>query len=239
MQDMAMTTEPLNERGLYRLMTWLSPSFPVGAFTYSHGIEFAVEEELITDRSSLQGWIESIVRHGAGQTDALLLRVAWQAVTDNNPEQLNWAVEMADALRATPEMALESTAQGQAFLGALSKVSPDPDFLRWATILRDTDRPPAYGVVVGIAAATANVPLRPSLVAFLHAMSGNLVSAGVRLIPLGQTDGQLAQAALETLVHKAADRAITQSPDDLGASAPMIDWTSMQHETQYTRLFRS
>ena len=236
---MAMTIENVSERGLYRLMTWLSPSFPVGAYTYSHGIEFAVEGALITNRGDLQGWIEAILRHGAGQTDAVLFRAAWQAVNDDDPKLLAWAAEMADALRATPEMALESTAQGQAFLETLSKVWSEPALQKWAKELAGLDRPPAYAVIVGIAAAVAKVPLRHALVAFLHALSANLVSAGVRLVPLGQTDGQLTQAALEVPAHEAADRAISRPARDIGASAPIVDWTSMQHETQYTRLFRS
>jgi urease accessory protein len=83
------------------------------------------------------------------------------------------------------------------------------------------------------------VPLGLGLVAYLHALAANLISAGVRLVPLGQTDGQLSQAALESPIRTAADQAIHRPLDDFGSAAPMVDWTSMQHETQYTRLFRS
>lgn len=229
----------LTEQALYRLMTWLSPSFPVGGYSYSHGIEFAVEDGLITDRASLTRWVEAIINHGAGRNDATLFRAAWQAVTDDDLGILTQAAEMADALRATPEMALESTAQGRAFLDTLTKTWPEPKFQHWAKTLTGLDRPPAYAVAVGIAAASAGVPLGLGLVAYLHALAANLISAGVRLVPLGQTDGQLSQAALESPIRTAADQAIHRPLDDFGSAAPMVDWTSMQHETQYTRLFRS
>jgi len=229
----------LTEQALYRLMTWLSPSFPVGSYSYSHGIECAVEDGLITDRDTLTRWVEAIINHGAGRNDATLFRAAWQAITDDDQGALASVAEMADAYRATPEMALESTAQGQAFLDTLANVWPDPKFQKWANTLTGLDRPPAYAVAVGVAAASAGVPLGHALVAYLHAMAANLISAGVRLVPLGQTDGQLAQAALEAPVRAAAERAMIRPLDDFGAAAPMVDWTSMKHETQYTRLFRS
>ncbi len=234
-----MATAMITEQALYRLMTWLSPSFPVGGYSYSHGIEFAVEDGLIADRDGLARWVEAIIVHGAGRNDATRFRAAWQAVTDDDPKTLAWAVEMADALRATPEMALESAAQGQAFLDTLAAVWPDPRFGRWAGALADRDRPTAYAVAVGVAAAVAKVPLGHALVAYLHAMAANLISAGVRLVPLGQTDGQRAQAALEGPVRAATEQALSRPLEDLGTAVPMVDWTSMKHETQYTRLFRS
>lgn len=229
----------LTERALYRLMTWLSPSFPVGGYSYSHGIEFAIEDGLITDRISLTRWVEAIIRHGAGRNDAILFRSAWQAVADDDPVALAEVAEMADALRATPEMALESTAQGQAFLDTLTKAWPDTNFQTWAQTLADLDRPPAYAVAVGVAAAASSVPLGHALTAYLHATAANLISAGVRLVPLGQTDGQLAQAALEVPTQAATEQALRRPLDDFGSATPMVDWTSMKHETQYTRLFRS
>ncbi len=234
-----MLTDKITAGALYRLMTWLSPSFPVGGYSYSHGIEFAVEDGLIADRDGLARWVEAIIVFGAGRNDATLFRAAWQAVTDDDPATLNRAAEMADALRATPETALESSAQGQAFLDTLSAVWPDPGFRKWAGALAAMDRPPAYAVAVGVAAAVAKVPLGHAIIAYLHAIAANLISAGVRLVPLGQTDGQLAQAALEAPVRAAAERAMSRPLDDFGAAAPMVDWTSMKHETQYTRLFRS
>ena len=100
-------------------------------------------------------------------------------------------------------------------------------------------RPPAHAVAVAIVTACAGMPLAMALTGFLHAFAANLVSAGVRLVPLGQTDGQRAIAELDPIIHHAANRALGARIEDLGGCAPMIDWAAMSHETQYTRLFRS
>ena len=234
-----MATGMITEAGLYRLLTWLSPAFPVGAYTYSHGIEKAVEAGLIRDAKTLRRWIEAIVVRGAGRLDAAFFCAAWRAVGDDDKGALAQAAEWADAMRATREMALESAAQGQAFLDTLQAAWPEARLLRWTAALKATGRPPAYAIAVGVAAAVAMLPLRQTLVAYLHAYAANLVSAGVRLVPLGQTDGQRVTAALEATVGVAAERAMDTPINEAGSAAPMIDWTSMQHETQYTRLFRS
>lgn len=231
--------DTVTDAGLYRLLTWLSPAFPVGGYAYSHGIERAIEEGLIADRDSLRRWIAAIVLRGAGRLDAGFFRAAWQAVTDDDDEALVRAAEWAGAMRATRETALESAAQGQAFLDALSDAWATPGLARCAAALAGSGQSPAYAVAVGVAAALAQVPLRHGLLAYLHAMAANLVSAGVRLVPLGQSDGQRTLVELEPDVHRAADRAMAMPFEAIGSAAPMVDWTSMQHETQYTRLFRS
>lgn len=233
------TIEPaLGDSGLYRLMTWLSPGFPVGAFSYSHGVEYAIEAGLVTGRDSLQRWVDGIVRHGAGRVDADLFRDAWRAVADGASD-LASIVEWANALRGSREMALESAAQGAAFLEAVLGTAADPAVTGAMQRLSEIDRKPAYAVAVAVAAASIRVPLRPALTACLHAMAANLISAAVRIVPLGQSDGQRALAALEPAIIAAVAASLSRDPDDFGAAAPMVDWSSMQHETQYTRLFRS
>ena len=224
---------------LYRLMTWLSPSFPVGAFTYSHGLEWAVEDGRLCDRQSLIAWTGAVLTHGAGRTDADLFREIWSAVSEGDADRFDRAAEMADALRGTAEMALESVNQGTAFVRILRDTWPHADLEGWLARLTDRERPPAYPVAVALACALHGVPLRDGLAAYLHALSSNLISAAVRLVPLGQTDGQAAQAALAGTVEEAVATSLTRCFDDLGAAAPMIDLCSMLHETQYTRLFRS
>ncbi len=229
----------ITDATLYRLMAWLSPTFPVGGYTFSHGMEYAVEEGLIKDGETLRRWVEAIVSHGTGKVEADLFRIAWRAVKDDDGDMLAWAAERANAMRATSEMALESIAQGQAFLGTLRSAWPRQGFERWAEVLSAMDFPPSYAVAVGLAAALEGIALKTALTAFLHAFAANLVSAGLRLVPLGQTDGQKVLAALEETVIAAAGAALERGPEDLGGAAPMVDWTSMKHETQYTRLFRS
>jgi len=230
---------PEGPAALYRLMTWLSPAFPVGAFTYSHGLEWAVETGRLHDRATLIAWVEGILRHGTGRTDADLFREVWQAVTGADPVRFDRAAETADAMRGTAELALESVNQGRAFARILADAWPHPDLAGWLARLETADRPPTYPVAVALACALHDVPLHEGLTAHLHALSANLISAAVRLVPLGQTDGQMAQAALAPVVASAVEAALTRDWDDLGAAAPGIDLCSMFHETQHTRLFRS
>jgi len=239
--DTGMTTDvtPISDPALYRLMTWLSPGFPVGGYTYSHGIEYAVEAGLVGDRESLSRWIAGILLYGSGRVDGVFVGAAWSAVTAGNADALAWVAERAEVFRGTAETAVESLAQGKAFLDAVRSAWPHPGLDDWIRELELIGRSPTYPVAVGVAAALAGVPRRPAVTGYLHGFAANLVSAGVRLVPLGQSDGLRAISALEESVGAAADRALEGDLDDIGTATFMVDWTSMQHETQYTRLFRS
>jgi urease accessory protein len=233
--DMSMITDG----ELYKLMTWLSPNFPVGAFAYSHGLEYAVETGTVSDAETLTQWVAGILTFGAGRVDAALFRAAHEAETRQDDDHLARIAELGEAQRATREMALESAQQGRAFLDTLLKVWPEPRLEAWQASLALTGREPAYAVAVAVASAAAGIALAPTLNAYLHGFAANLVSAGVRLVPLGQTDGQRAMAKLEATVLAAVDNVLRRDPDDFGSAAVTVDWMSMQHETQYTRLFRS
>lgn len=222
---------------LLRLMTWLSPSFPVGGFSYSHGLERAVEAGLVSDRASLIAWADTILRHGAGRADAALLLEAYRGHADE--DRLDRMVELADCLRPSAELALESSAQGTAFLNTVAAVWPDPWLDQWKTRLREQGRAPAHAVAVGVVAARSDIAASDACAAFLHAFAANLVSAAVRLVPLGQTDGMKAVAALEPVALDCAQAALDRPFADLGGATPVVDWCSLTHETQYTRLFRS
>ncbi len=224
---------------LLRLMTWLSPSFPVGAFSYSHGLEYAVDQGLVHDAGTLTVWIQSILQHGNGRADAIFLRIAYEAIAINARGDLTWVIERAAVMRGTAETSLETVQQGRAFMDAVGAVWPHPKLKRVVALAEELDRPVTYPVAVAAASASADIPLRPCLAAFLHAMAASFVSAGVRLIPLGQTDGLRVIAALEQDIMRAVDDAMAAQRQDLGTATPMVDWASMCHETQYTRLFRS
>jgi urease accessory protein len=225
---------------LYRLLTWLSPAFPIGAFSYSHGLEYAVEIGLVADRAGLAEWVSALIGHGAGQADAVLLARAREAALAADPAGFAAVAELAAALQPTAEIAQESTAQGTAFLAAVRAAWPDPAL---APLTEAWRGPWTLPVAVAAAAAAGPPDARPPLPAlveaYLHAYAANAVSAGVRLVPLGQTDGQIVMAGLEGETAAAAARAVATPLDRLGTATPMIDWASMRHETQYTRLFRS
>jgi urease accessory protein len=221
--------------GLYRLLTWLSPGFPVGGFSYSHGLEAAVESGAVRDRASLQSWVAAVVTEGSGRIDADILRAAHHAAGTGDLAALTVVGERGLAYRATAELALETGAQGAAFLATVRAAWPDAFLDRWAATGDST----CHTAGVGAAASCAGIGLGDALLAYLQAMAANLVSAGLRLGIIGQTDGQRILAALEPFVIDAAAHATTRDPADFGAATFAVDLASMAHETQYTRLFRS
>ena len=225
----------MRDRDLYRLTSWLSPAFPVGAYAYSHGLEHAVEAGLVSDRSGLEDWLRGIVLYGSCQVDAVLFRNAWQAGHARNRGRLRELAEIAAAFRGTRELALESGAQGEAFLSTVERAWNGGN----RTPLTDGDVPAAYCVAAGSVCGTDGIPLEPALQTYIQAFGANLVSAGVRLIPLGQSDGQRVLAGLEPVVLDAARRSMGTALEDMGTMTPVVDWTSMKHKTQHTRLFRS
>ncbi|MEZ5666609.1 MAG: urease accessory protein UreF [Alphaproteobacteria bacterium] len=233
---MATAIEPLSGAALYRLMSWLSPSYPVSAYSFSHGLEWAVEHEPLRDAAGLGDWIRTVVAHGSGRNDAILFAAAWRAIAGGTDEALAEASDLALALAGCRERREETLTQGRAFWRTTLDVWPHPDLARLAAV---TGEAPPYPVAVGCTAAAHGVPLLPSVEAYLHAFAANLVSAGVRLIPLGQTDGQRLVASLAPTVMQVAVEAADSTLDDVGGCALAADIAAMQHETQTVRLFRS
>jgi urease accessory protein len=216
-------------------MTWLSPAFPVGGYSYSHGLEWAVEAGSVRDAAALGGWVEDVVIHGAGRSDVIFLAEAWRAVAGGDERRLEETIELAAAFAPSAERRLETLAQGAAFLAATQAVWPHPELEGLCAEGRDV----AYPVAVGVSAAAHGLPLIPTAQAFAQAFAANIVSAGVRLIPLGQTDGLRVLARLEPLVPRVVAAGLAATLDDVGGAAVAADIASMRHETQYTRLFRS
>lgn len=224
------------QAALFRLMTWLSPSFPVGSFSYSSGIEWAVEAGDITDATTLQGWLTAMLVDGTGFCDGVFLCHAHRAASDSDAKALGEISELAAAFTPSRERHLETISQGRAFM-EIARSAWNCDTLD--LLPADRAAQTAYPVAVGVLAAGHGIPLRPALHAFLHAVTSNWISAGVRLIPLGQTDSQRALASLESVIAIAAEKSAAASLDDLGSATFRADVASMRHETQYTRLFRS
>jgi urease accessory protein len=230
---MATSTASVMADALYRLLAWLSPAYPIGAFSYSHGIETAVEEGFIKDRASLVAWLETVLRDGTGRVDGALFAVAWRAASAKDWPAFDAIAERAAAWRGTSEMALEARQQGSSFLSITRTAWPHPDL----AAVRDEL---ALPVAVAVTAALHDIALENALAGYLHAFTANLISAAVRSVPLGQSDGQIALASLEGTVQKAVEAALAVSDlDEVGTATPLLDWCSMRHETQYTRLFRS
>lgn len=219
-------TDPV---ALSRLMTWLSPAFPVGSFAYSHGLERAIHDGLISDRLSLTGWLEALLDRGSGWNDAVLLAEAWRCTAAG--DGIEEVAELAEAMAGSRERHMETTLQGGAFVDAMAAWGGE----------RPTNGEGAitYPVAVGAAAARHQVKLEDALVAYLHAFASNLIQACVRLVPLGQRDGVGTLAALEAVILRTAQRPAGSTLDDLGSCTVLADIMSMNHETQYSRVFRS
>ncbi|MGI8527345.1 MAG: urease accessory protein UreF [Pseudolabrys sp.] len=217
-------------------MTWLSPSFPVGAFSYSSGIEWAVESGDIKDAKSLRSWLAVMMAEGSGFCDGVLLAHAHRAIMNGAGRDLRAVAELAAAFMPTRERHLETTAQGRAFVAATRAAWPCPALDQLTEIW---DGPIAYPIAVGVAAAGHDIALELTLSAYLHAVLANWISAGLRLIPLGQTDGQRILVALEGAVAATCAHARNAALDDIGSAAFRADLASAKHEAQYTRLFRS
>jgi urease accessory protein len=227
---------PFEAAALYRLMAWLSPAYPIGAFSYSSGIEWAAEAGDIRDAETLRRWLTVVLSEGGGFCDTVFFVHAHRAVIANDDVALRAVAELAAAFAPTKERFQETTAQGRAFLDATRAAWPCHALTRFDAAWNGAV---ALPVAVGVACAGHGIACTSALHAFLHALAANWISAGMRLIPLGQTDGQRVLAALEPVVAAVAERALNTSLDEVGSAAFRADIASMHHETQYTRLFRS
>jgi urease accessory protein len=229
----------LSPLALLRQQSWLSPTFPTGSYSYSHGIEWAVEAGYIHDRNSLVDWLEADLCYGSGRNEAIFFMEAWRSATDDDCEKLLEIAELAAAFRGTSEFALETSQQATACLTTLRRVWPDALIETLSHLLSELSIAPVLSVVLGVRAARQGIRATLALPAFLQSYLANVVMAGIRLAPLGQTDGQLCISELEPAVLVASGMAEEATLHDLGSAAFMVDLASASHETQYTRLFRS
>lgn len=220
-----MSIEMMPTPHLVTMMQWLSPAYPVGGFSYSHGLEWAVGAGDVTDAAGFQEWLADILEYGSGRNDAILLAAAYRAP---DTAALHHVDAVARALAPSAERLLETTAQGAAFVRTTADI--------WAMDLPTL----CYPVAVGRAAALIGVGLEQVLPLYLHGFASNLTGAAMRLVPLGQTEGQRVLAAMTRLCDLLAQEALAgDGLDDLGGCTLLADIAAMKHETQYTRLFRS
>ena len=212
-------------------MTWLSPSFPVGAFSYSHGLEWAVREGDVHSPDALHDWIDSLIDTGSGWNDAVLLAESWHAAREDDRDRLGAASALAEALAPSFERHLETIQMGTAFLESTRVLSN--------AVFDELAGSAAYPVAIGAVAARMKVGLDETLIAYLHGFASNLVSAAVRLGVFGQSQAVAVLSRLEPALISAARRAACSSLDDLGSATIAADIASMHHETMHSRLFRS
>jgi len=249
----AITIMP-GERGrasfpwLYRTLSWMSPAWPIGAFAFSSGLEWAHEAGWLRDGAAVQNWLEESLREGQLRADCGAFVHGWQAMSAPDPGRtLAGLAEIVMAAQGSAERALEASAQGGAFkriaLAANSEIHPD-QCAAYATALEniaDTELP--YAIAASAFFAAFEIPLEPAITAFLHAAVSNLVSAAQRIVPLGHTEAQVLLVRLEPDIDRARSHALATAslPIEacLASGALAADIAAMRHETQYTRLFRT
>ena len=215
---------PATDADVMTLAQWLSPGFPVGAYAYSHGLEWAIAEGWVSDAATLQGWLADVIAHGSGRSDAIVLAAAHRAASE---AQVEAVAETARAVAPSRERLAEAALQGGAFCAALRAV--------WGLDLADAP----YPVALGRACRLRRLPLGLAAAMHLQALAANLVSAAVRAVPLGQTEGQACLAALGPLCREVAAKAVAEDLGALSSTAFLSDVASMRHETQPVRIFRS
>ncbi len=214
---------------LQRLLTWLSPAFPVGSFAWSQGLETAIGDGRVTNATTLKDWIGGSLAHGALKTDAILLAHAYRDHAD--AATLAELADLGLALAAARERHFETSLTGETF-GIAARAWPSDVFAR-------LPQPCPYPVAVGAIAGAQQLGLDETLIGFLTASVHSQVSVAVRLVPLGQTAGLQVMAGLELAVAALAATAENASLDDIGGIAYAADIAQMRHETIGTRVFRS
>jgi urease accessory protein len=203
-----------------RAVQYLSPAFPIGGFAYSQGLEMAISTALVTDPTSLQDWIASQIQYGSGRADAILIAHA----RGGDCEEL---AELAYALAPSKERDLELREMGRAFGAQISGLT-GADF-------------PVFPlpVAIGHAMQGLNLPTTDILALFLQGFAAQMVSVGVRFIPLGQSAGQAVLAALAPLILRVAQQAASADISEISSSTIGADIASMAHETLEVRIYRT
>jgi urease accessory protein len=219
-------------QALLPLFAWLSPSYPVGCYAYSHTLEWAVEAGDVTDEGTLVAWLTDLMNLGLGRNDAILLSHAYKAVRARDPAAFDKVNELALALSPSAELYLETSQQGRSFLDATLAAWPSP-------LLPLVEGEVAFPVAIGAAAAAHDIPLPVTVQAYLFGLVQTLVSAAIRLAPIGQTTGIRVSAAMAATVQEVARQAAGLPLDHVGGATFRADLGSFHHENQYTRLFRS
>lgn len=209
---------------LLTLTQWFSPAFPIGAYSYSHGLEWAIDAGEVAGAETLATWVADALSDGSGRNDALCLAAAHGATS---------ALELAEidalcrAFASSRERLMETTQQGAAFCKAVAAI--------WGGEIGEL----CYPVAVGAAARAQGLPLELTLALYLQAFASTLISVGIRLIPLGQTEGHRLIRALAPLCRDLAGQTRDGDLSDLGSTAFLADIAAMKHETQYSRIFRT
>jgi urease accessory protein len=224
----------LTDSHLLSILQLASPALPVGAYSYSEGLEMLVENGTIANSSLLKHWLEAELLYGAIRLEAAVMVRSQQAAKMGDVESLcHWNLWLS-AARETEELRTSSWQMGRSLIQLLGKLEP-----QIVPIVNAVGNPCNYAIAFGIAIAHWQISIKAGLLGYLHSWASNLITAGVKLIPLGQTAGQQLLLDLHPLFSAVALEIIALEDDQLACCSWGLSLASMQHETQYTRLFRS
>ncbi len=211
-----------------------SPALPVGAYGYSEGLEMLVENGTIINIDNLKHWLKSELIYGSIRLDAaIMVRGFHAAKSDDRSALKRWNLWLS-AARDTEELRAASWQMGRSLMQLLGKLEPEI-----LPVVNAVGYPSNYAIAFAIACAHWDINIQAALLAYLHSWANNLITAGIKLIPLGQTAGQELLLGLQPLLTTTVGEILTMEDDDLGCCNWGLSLASMQHETQYTRLFRS
>ncbi|MBR8828972.1 MAG: urease accessory protein UreF [Gomphosphaeria aponina SAG 52.96 = DSM 107014] len=219
---------------LLYLLQLASPSLPVGAYSYSEGLETLVFNGIINNQENLRNWLENQLKYGAINLEAALMLRAYQSIAHQNLATLTSWNNWASAAKETKELRQQSWQMGQSLLKLLMDCEPE-----LKTVASAMNLPCNYAVAFGIGAAYWQIEPRATIMGYLHSWTANLISAGVKLIPLGQTAGQQILLGLQNIIIETTEEILTLKDEELQSCGWGLALASMSHENQYTRLFRS
>lgn len=222
------------QKELLYLLQLTSPTLPVGAYSYSEGLETLVTRKIITNKETLQTWIIQSLKYGAIRIESAVMLRAYHKFLENDLECLIQWNKWLSATRETKELRQQSWQMGQSLLKLLTELQPEIKPIS-AQLYPDCN----YAIIFGIAGATWEILPQELLLGYLQSWSNNLINAGLRLIPLGQTDGQKILIKLHDDLMQATQVILELEDEDLSGWGWGLSLASMQHETLYTRLFRS
>lgn len=229
-----MDTIPLTDINLLCLLQLASPALPVGAYSYSEGLETLVENGIIHNQVSLKHWLEAELRYGAIRLEAGVMVRAYQSARSGDLKTLLYWNHWLSAIRETEELRASSWQMGRSLIQLVSSLQPQIQ-----SIAEAVGSPCNYAIAFGIAIAYWEINLKAALLGYLHTWATHMMTVGVKLIPLGQTAGQELLFKLQPLLNIAAAEVLTLEDDELSCCSWGLSLASMAHETQYTRLFRS
>ncbi|WP_026735316.1 urease accessory protein UreF [Fischerella sp. PCC 9605] len=229
-----MDTIMLTDSNLLCLLQLASPALPVGGYSYSEGLETLVEDEAIAHPENLKHWLEMELRYGAIRLEAAVMVRAYRSVLAGDFQTLSAWNSWLSAARETEELRASSLGMGRSLAKLLVELKP-----QIAPIVNAVGNSCNYAIAFGIAAAYWQINIQAAVLGYLHSWASNLITAGVKLIPLGQTSGQRLLLEIQPLLSATSVQILSLEDDDLSCCSWGLSLASMRHETLYTRLFRS